>query len=725
MLTPEGRPVAKTAKLPCYDVSIILNLHNEARYLRRTLASLEEAVLYARQFDITFEIVVVLDNADAATAGFAEAYDYAVFDAQRIIHVRNGSLGLSRNDGIAVARGEYIATADGDDLISFDFLQRMYMTARSVGNNAIIFPEYVYAFGEKNYLWKFFDKKFISNSVFFSNHPYISRILCKKSVFDSIIYMDVPTSSGFAYEDWHFNCECLALGFDIEIAKAAVLFYRQRPGSLLRRAETETSRLIPKSRFFVPSTYLKLTWAEFAGGNILRLPEKSFTMDEGLYLPGLSDIIKAANMIDPAISMGILRHSHTGSNFMRSSPAAAAYFELCRAIGGTSYTDVILLPFLAKGGAEKYILSVLNALQELSSDTRCLVLAGQPFGNHEWLEKLPTGSLFIDFHRLGLPNIDKESINIATFRLLQHMPNLKRIHVKGSEYGDSFVKTYASRMKNAPIYFYYFCDESYVEGGLRFTNGYAFDLVSEFGPNLSGIISDHDKVLDFAKETIEADMRKKAHTLYAYCDVIDKERPSPADSLHRLVWASRIDAQKRPELVAKIAKRLTEYLPNVSIDAFGSTTYGDLKPELFDGASNLFYRGSFEGLSSIVTDEYDALIYTAAFDGLPNIILEAMGAGLPVIAPDIGGISDAVTPETGYLVEDEVDDDAMAERYVDAIRTLYSDWPDAARRGLNGRQLLLQRHSREVYLERVREIFGLGLPAPDKGIRRARVGSEK
>ena len=115
-----------------YDVSIILNLHNEARYLKRTMLSLEEAVRYARQFDITFEIVVVLDNADAATASLAQAYDYSVFDASQVIRVRNGSLGLSRNDGIAASHGEFITTADGDDLLSFDFLHRMYVKANHV-----------------------------------------------------------------------------------------------------------------------------------------------------------------------------------------------------------------------------------------------------------------------------------------------------------------------------------------------------------------------------------------------------------------------------------------------------------------------------------------------------------------------------------------------------------------------------------------------------------------
>ena len=49
-----------------FYVSIVLNLHNEARYLRRTMRSLEEAVRFAQRYVITFELVAVLDGPDAA-----------------------------------------------------------------------------------------------------------------------------------------------------------------------------------------------------------------------------------------------------------------------------------------------------------------------------------------------------------------------------------------------------------------------------------------------------------------------------------------------------------------------------------------------------------------------------------------------------------------------------------------------------------------------------------
>ena len=73
-----------------------------------------------------------------------------------------------------------------------------------------------------------------------------------------------------------------------------------------------------------------------------------------------------------------------------------------------------------------------------------------------------------------------------------------------------------------------------------------------------------------------------------------------------------------------------------------------------------------------IRDSYDAFLYTSAFDGLPNVLLEALSAGLPVIAPDVGGIGEAVVNEvTGRLIE--ADDDTLVARYAQAICSLYED----------------------------------------------------
>ena len=48
--------------------------------------------------------------------------------------------------------------------------------------------------------------------------------------------------------------------------------------------------------------------------------------------------------------------------------------------------------------------------------------------------------------------------------------------------------------------------------------------------------------------------------------------------------------------------------------------------------------------------EFDIFINSSDSEGVPVSIMEAMSFGIPVVAPDVGGISDLVTDETGYLM---------------------------------------------------------------------------
>ncbi|MDQ1632423.1 MAG: hypothetical protein QOC80_2395 [Frankiaceae bacterium] len=47
----------------------------------------------------------------------------------------------------------------------------------------------------------------------------------------------------------------------------------------------------------------------------------------------------------------------------------------------------------------------------------------------------------------------------------------------------------------------------------------------------------------------------------------------------------------------------------------------------------------------------DLLVHASDFDALPTALIEALGAGLPVVAYRVGGVPEIVTPETGCLVE--------------------------------------------------------------------------
>lgn len=97
------------------------------------------------------------------------------------------------------------------------------------------------------------------------------------------------------------------------------------------------------------------------------------------------------------------------------------------------------------------------------------------------------------------------------------------------------------------------------------------------------------------------------------------------------------------------------------------------------------------------------LIHPSLEDNCPMAILEAMAAGLPVIASTCGGIPDLVTPEQTGILCNPVE----MHRFAEAVERLLSDGSLARRFGANGRlraeaefkPILIARRHLEIYRE--------------------------
>ncbi len=77
-----------------------------------------------------------------------------------------------------------------------------------------------------------------------------------------------------------------------------------------------------------------------------------------------------------------------------------------------------------------------------------------------------------------------------------------------------------------------------------------------------------------------------------------------------------------------------------------------------------------------------ALVVPSIYEGMPLVILEAMAAGVPVIASGVSGIPEVVVDgETGWLVPPERPDDLAR-----ALGAAHADPQEAARRGAAGRR---------------------------------------
>lgn len=179
--------------------------------------------------------------------------------------------------------------------------------------------------------------------------------------------------------------------------------------------------------------------------------------------------------------------------------------------------------------------------------------------------------------------------------------------------------------------------------------------------------------------------------------------PQPAlGAPPRFLWAGRFDRQKRLDVLVRIAREN----PHMIFDVYGRAVLDKDGIEKHDPPPNIELKGTYSDLSEVLETAYHGFLYTAQWDGLPTILLDIAGAGLPIVAPDVGGLSELLDDDTGWLVS-ECDDVAG---YSAALRDMAGD-PDAARaRAARLRTKLARDFSGEAYsaaIEKVLDQHGL------------------
>lgn len=90
-------------------------------------------------------------------------------------------------------------------------------------------------------------------------------------------------------------------------------------------------------------------------------------------------------------------------------------------------------------------------------------------------------------------------------------------------------------------------------------------------------------------------------------------------------------------------------------------------------AERIHFAGPLEDAARVFS-AFDLLVISSRSEGTPMVLLEAMGAGVPVVATDVGGIPVALGPEAGRWLVAPEDPDSLA----DAIRALLEQLSEAS-----------------------------------------------
>lgn len=175
----------------------------------------------------------------------------------------------------------------------------------------------------------------------------------------------------------------------------------------------------------------------------------------------------------------------------------------------------------------------------------------------------------------------------------------------------------------------------------------------------------------------------------------------PADrQAERLMTVGRLTPVKNQAMLLRVLRRLPDTVTLFVVgEGVERSALESLAREL-DIEHRLVLAGEVTAIRASLTTSAIFLL-SSHYEGLPVSILEAMSAGLPVVATAVGGVPEAVLDgETGFVTP-RGDETAFADR----IRRLLEDPEMAQRMGQAGRRHYLAHYTPERFHREVAAVY--------------------
>lgn len=138
---------------------------------------------------------------------------------------------------------------------------------------------------------------------------------------------------------------------------------------------------------------------------------------------------------------------------------------------------------------------------------------------------------------------------------------------------------------------------------------------------------------------IDAFSRREARTLLGL----------PADGLV-VGWIGRLSREKGPDVFAE-AMRLLPALASVAVIGDGTMRI-EVEERMREGGVRAVFPGLLADASRLLP-AFDLLVLSSRTEGTPMVVLEAMAAGIPIVASSVGGVPDVLTAEMARLVRSD------------------------------------------------------------------------
>lgn len=659
------------------DLSLVVNIHRESKYLARTFRSLHDACYESLGNEIKLELIVVLDNSDELTRDVAKKWVGILPIPSKIVEIRHANLAAARTAGITECAGTYISLHDADDLISYNYLSEKLKVCQE-SEMHIAIPEYLFLFGSNNGITHY---KEVDSHQILNYHPYISQIMGHRKLFQSVPYENPTKGLQRAYEDWKFNSDATAKGYIFRIAKNTILFYRQHADSIMSKLRGEgVSFQINKSPLHRPDILRSLSDRKPI------VPSSDNTREQAISRlfnqhPNTT-AIDAAILIEPQISVSLATEAAPYFNWQPHSEAvshilfAAANLATKHTPSNYPWRHIFVLHDLSEGGGEKYLLQIADAAYQQSGEKSLFVTLDKNPRN-KWKDQILAFGEVLNAGSLCKTAYDydhiSEHVSAALLRIIEWSSVCPFVHIKPSKEAFEIQNQLIGKIPEKSFINYRWCDEPIKSFHHRTWNPYNLKTLERHLPKIGAVLCDNNFIKERDQRYLGIELPSwhvvRAHVSTSASRAKQSGSISPAK---KLMWAGRFAEQKRPSLLAEIIKKLAKSAPDLHIDVYTPDHLAPSTAKTLPSTKNFSLLAPFSPANPIAPFQYDALIYTSFFDGLPNIILEALALGIPVIAPGIDGIPEAVIPnQTGYILDNPESNETASELYLDAIHSLY------------------------------------------------------
>lgn len=235
------------------DITVAVTFHREGLMAHRSLSTALESCLHVEAIaGVTTRLVATLDCADTETRRVVRQHP-GLRKEDLVIELSHGDVALSRNHAIQSSPSGYVTVLDGDDHVSVNWLVAARQRLAEAHGKAVVHPQVVITFGATTGYREQIDQ--------FATGLDVSSLLAvnfwnvcafaERSTFLETPYVSTRSKcGGYGYEDWHWNCETIASGYQHLTAPRTVYFERRKSSGSLNRLHQSAGAVVRPSKLF-------------------------------------------------------------------------------------------------------------------------------------------------------------------------------------------------------------------------------------------------------------------------------------------------------------------------------------------------------------------------------------------------------------------------------------------------------------------------------------------